>query len=266
MNHIDPLQFVFERLGCTNPAKVALFFWDEVKEWPSGALDNLVASGLLQPAQPMTSIECDGCEKRCIDKPVVVYPAQEDKPGRAFIACDEREGMGRIRVSFERLKQWQCSADGVCKFVTASLGLRHGNKHRTASADFLVIGMASGNKRSQMLGLQTDGELMLVAGSSKFLLADLIDYRDGAYTVDAVRVRQLIDSATTADKRYTPGNAKREARKLDTQATYKDWQKAYRDLTKKRPNMPETWYANQIAKLPVAKGRSAGTIKKNMQP
>jgi hypothetical protein len=28
--------------------------------------------------------------------------------------------------------------------------------------------------------------------------------------------------------------------------------------------MPETWYAQQIAKLPVAKGRSAGTIKKNM--
>ena len=81
---------------------------------------------------------------------------------------------------------------------------------------------------------------------------------------NASQQQRTCDAATTADNRYTPSNAKREARKVDTQAMYKDWQKAYRDLVKKRPNMPETWYATQIAKLPVAKGRSAGTIKKNM--
>ena len=80
----------------------------------------------------------------------------------------------------------------------------------------------------------------------------------------SVLAGQLVDAATTADNRYTPSNAKREARKVDTQAMYKGWQKAYRELVKKRPNMPETWYAQQIAKLPVAKGRNAGTIKKNM--
>jgi hypothetical protein len=106
----------------------------------------------------------------------------------------------------------------------------------------------------------------LKAGGSAVPLADLVAYRAGAYSLDSARVGQLVDAATTADNRYTPSNAKREARKVDTQAIYKGWQKAYRELVKKRPNMPKTWYANQIAKLPVAKGRSAGTIKKNMLP
>jgi hypothetical protein len=38
-------------------------------------------------------------------------------------------------------------------------------------------------------------------------------------------IRQLVDSATTADNRYTPTNARREVRKLDTQAMYESWQK-----------------------------------------
>lgn len=195
-NHVNPLHAILERLGCAESSKGAFFPWDEVKNWPSGVLDVLVANGLLQPAQPAAAIECDGCEENCINKPVVVYPSQEDKPGRAFIVCDEHDDMGRIHVSFDRMRQWQCSVDAVCSFVAASLGLRHGNKRRPTSADFLEIGMATGDKRSQMLCLQTDGELLLVAGSSKVPLADLIEYHDGAYSVNASMVRLLVDAGT----------------------------------------------------------------------
>ena len=78
-------------------------------------------------------------------------------------------------------------------------------------------------------------------------------------------IRQLVDAATTADNRYTPSNAKREARKLDTQAMYERWRKEYRALKKSRPNMSDVWYSQQIAKMPIAMGRNAGTIKKNMK-
>lgn len=253
---------MLERLGCADPVKGAFFFWDEVKNWPAGTLEVLLISGLLRTAQPMTSIECDGCEENCI-MPLVVYPAQEDKPGRAFIACDKRDDMGRVSVGFDRLRQWQCNTDAVCGFVAASLGLRRSVK-RAASVDLFEIGIATGNKRSQMLCLQANGVLTLVAGSNSLPLTELIKYHDGAYSLDAVMVRQLVDAATTADNRYTPSNAKREARKLDTQARYASWQKAYRELKKKRPNMPEIWYSKQIEKMEIAKGRDASTIKKHM--
>lgn len=263
ISHIAPLQVVLERLGYADPAKGVFFFWDEVKDWPAGALELLVARGFLQPAQPMTSIECDGCEEKCI-RPVVVYPAHEDKPGRAFVNCEQRDDMGRISVSFDRMKQWRGSVDSVCGFVAGCLELRRSDK-RAVSVGLLEIGVAKGEKRSQMLCLQVNGVLDLVAGNNSVPLVGLIEHYDGGYSLDIVMIRQLVDAATTADNRYTPSNAKRESRKLDTQAMYVDWQKAYRELRKKHKDKSDTWCSQQIEKMNIAKGRDAGTIRKHMK-
>ena len=215
---INPLQIVLQRVGRADPVVGAFFFWDEVKDWPAGILDILITSRLLQPAQPMDIIECDGCEEKCI-MPVTVYPAGGDKPGRAFITCDKHEDMGRIKVSFDRMRRWRCSIGAVRSFIAAILGLRLSDK-RTSTSNLLEIGIATGNKRSQMLCLQTDGELSLTAGNSQIPLAELIVYQEGSYSLDGRIIRQLVDTSTTADDRYTPSNTKREARKLDTQAMY----------------------------------------------
>jgi len=79
-------------------------------------------------------------------------------------------------------------------------------------------------------------------------------------------IRQQVDAATTADNRYTPTTARREARKLDTQAMYESWRKEYRALKKSRPKMSDVWYSRQIAKLEIAEGRDADTIRKHMKP
>jgi hypothetical protein len=73
------------------------------------------------------------------------------------------------------------------------------------------------------------------------------------------------DSSTTADERYTPSKARIEARKLDTQAMYASWQKAYRASREKRPDMGDVWYSQQIAKTDIANGRDAETIRKRMK-
>ena len=263
--HINPLQIVLERVGSADLVKGAFFYWDEVSDWPVGTLELLKVNGLLKPAQPMKTIVCDGCEENC-DMPVVVYPTQEDKPGRAFVLCDKPVDLGRIHVSFERMRQWRCTLDAVCKFVAANLGLQLNNKH-VANTNLWEIGIFRGEKRSQMLCLQASGSLELVAGDNKLPLIDLIEYRDGAYSLDSLLVRQLVDAATTADNRYTPSNARREAGKLDTQAMYEAWQKEYRSLIKTRPNQSDVWYSQQIAKnKTIANDRSAGTIKKHMKP
>ena len=46
---------------------------------------------------------------------------------------------------------------------------------------------------------------------------------------------------------------------------YEDWQKAYRDLTKRCRNMSDVWYSQQIAKRDIAAGRSAETIRRHMR-
>lgn len=116
-----------------------------------------------------------------------------------------------------------------------------------------------------MLCLQVDGGLSLAAGNNGVPLAELVGFRDGEYSVDAAVIRKLVDAATTADSRYTSSNARREARKLDTQATYESWRKAYRDLKKQRRSMSDVWYSQKIAKLDIAARRDAETIRKHMK-
>jgi len=69
----------------------------------------------------------------------------------------------------------------------------------------------------------------------------------------------------TGETSYGRSNSRRDARKLDTQAKYKNWQKAYRELKKGHPNMSDVWYSQRIAKLDVAKGQSAETVRKHMK-
>lgn len=263
-NYINPLQVVLERVGSADPVKGAFFFWDEVNSWPADTLALLKENGLLKPAQPVKTLVCDGCEENC-DMPVVIYPAQKNRPARAFVECDKRDDIGRVRVNVDRMTQWRCTIDAVCSFIASSLALRRSDR-RVVVADLWEIGVAKGLKRRQMLCLHAGGGLVLVAGGNKLPLIDLIEFRDGAYLLDNLLVGQLVDAATTADNRYTPSNARREAGKLDTQAMYEAWQKEYRRLIKISPNHSVTWYSQQIAKnKTIANGRSAGTIKKNMK-
>ena len=196
--------------------------------------------------------------------PVHIIPAKENLSARAFISCDKRSDISRITVSLAKLNQWQSTIDFVCKFIANSLELRQSSQS-TDNPNLINIGIVTGNKRSQMLCLEADGALSLVAGNSRLPLIELIGYRDGAYSLDAAMIRQLVDSATTADNRYTPSNARREARKLDTQAIYESWQKEYRALKRKYPNKSDSWYSRKIAKMDIANGRSDESIRKNMK-
>jgi hypothetical protein len=76
-----------------------------------------------------------------------------------------------------------------------------------------------------------------------------------------------VDSSLSqsGDNRHKPTTARREARKLGTQAKYKSWQREYRSLKKNRPDMSDVWYSQQIAKMVIGKGSSAETIRKRMK-
>ncbi len=253
---------LLERVG-SSAAKAILINEYELVCWPDEAVAALKTQKLLTKAKPATSAICPGCERECV-MPVHIVPAHENLPARAFISCDKRSDISRVTVSLAKLNQWQCTIDFVCKFIANSLELRQSSQS-TDNPNLIHIGIVKGNKRSQMLCLEADGVLSLIAGGSRLPLTELIEYHAGAYSLDVAMIRQLVDSATTADNRYTPSNAKREARKLDTQAMYENWQKEYRTLKKKRRGMSEVWYSQQIARMEIANGRSAETIRKNMK-
>ena len=189
--------------------------------------------------------------------------ARGNAPAMSFVVCDQRSDTNRVAIPAARLAQWRSDAEAVCGIVAANLRLRPSTQ-QPSEPGLLPIGMARGHKRTQMLCLRVQGPLALVVGAGAMPLADVVSFEDGSFTVDQRVVTQLVDAATTADPRHTPSTVRREASKMDTQAKYSVWQKEYRALKKRRPNMTDVWYSEQIAKSPAGENRSASTIKKHM--
>lgn len=261
MKAIDALIELFDRVGACQGD--AVFVNDEdLLQCPKAATKAMKSQKLIVKARPASSTVCQGCERDCV-MPVHSLSATTGKTS-SFIVCDKRSDVNRVPIPAERLTQWQCKADLVCRFISTSLALRQPVKKADDGGRW-EIGMVSGDKRSQMLCLEASGKLTLIAGGSIVPLAEFIEYHDGAYVLDDAQIRHLVDSATTADDRYTPSNARREARKLDTKAMYESWRKVYRELRREKPGMSDVWYSLKIAKMDIAKGRDADTIRKHMK-
>lgn len=250
------------RVGAVRGA--AVFISDyELNQWPAEAVAAMKSQGLLVKAGPPSRVVCPGCERDCV-MPVDTVLRKSDGKANSFVVCNKRSDTGRVPISADRLIQWQCYAEAACKFIAKSLAIRESGTHAPTEARW-EIGIAKGAKRSQMLCLIANDDLRLVAGDRNLSLLELVDYHEGVYLLDADAVRQLVDSSNTADKRYTPTQTRRAARKLDTQAMYESWQKEYRRMLKDNPNKRDTWYAAQIAKMDIAQGKSAEYIRKNMK-
>ena len=164
---------------------------EELTHWPPAAVAAMKLQKLLTAARPAISAECHGCERACV-MPVHTV----SRPGgiaASFVVCDKRSDTSRVVIPPERLLQWRCDADAICGFVAASLGLRPSDQ-RSADAAVRTIGMARGDKRSQMLALRLQGGLMLVTGSQAIPLVDLVDFQDGSFVVDAAWVQYSLVS------------------------------------------------------------------------
>jgi hypothetical protein len=250
------------RVGASNGSTV-LINTQELNQWPAAAVSALKSQNLLLKARPATSVVCPGCEEEC-SMPVETR-TRANAPATFFVVCDKRSDTSRVAIAAAQLAQWRCDAQAVRGFVAASLGLRETIAPST-EPDLLPVGVARGNKRTQMLCLRSQGVLVLVAGESSLPLAGVVAFEDSRFVLDALMIRHMVDAATTADPRHTPSTVKREASKIDTQAMYAVWQKAYRALCKKSPGKSDVWYSQQIAKSSKDNplGRDASTIKKHM--
>ena len=249
------------RAGARN-GMAPLINTEELNQWPVAAVAAMKIQNLLVKARPAKSVVCPGCEQEC--SMAVNTVTRPNAPATSFVVCDKRSDINRVPILGARLAQWRCDAQAVCGFVAASLGLVQ-TTVQPSDAGLLPIGMARGNKRTQMLSLRVHGHLALVVGTDAMPLEDLIGFENGGFTLDHAVIHQMVDAATTADPRHTPSAAKREARKIDTQAMYATWQKAYRALLKKSPGKSDVWYSQQIAKADKVHVRDPSTIKKHMK-
>ncbi|MFQ5643984.1 MAG: hypothetical protein ACE5FQ_09815 [Thiogranum sp.] len=251
-----------ELLQCLGNDGDTVIPWEQVRRWPKGAMDTFRNAGWLKEGDLAETVVCSGCEESCT-MPVEVFPADDGKGIVAFVACEIRN-FGRVKIPPAHLQQWRLTQGQLAQWIADTLALRFSGR-RLDGENLLELGLFSGGKRAQMLCLYDDGELALVAGSNRIPLVDAILYIDGALTLDADLIRQLVDTSTTGDPRYTPNTARREVRKLETAAMHEQWRKEYRALKKANPEKSDKWCSIRISKMEIAGGAAPETIRKQMK-
>lgn len=237
---------------------------EELAEWPKESVAALKTQGLLSRDRHPPNVICPGCEEACA-MPVENPPADEGKGRGAFVVCDKRDDINRVAISRDLLIQWRCSVEQVVQFIADQLGVRRTGQ-RSSQPQLWPVGVAGGNMRHQMLCLGIEhAELVVKCGQSYVPLVDLIKYKASKYGLIREWIHDLVDRSDSADPRYTPNQDRREAGKMETEARYEAWRQAYARLKEERPGMSDVWYSRQIAKLPIADGKNAETIRRRLK-
>ncbi len=216
---------------------------------------------LLSNSNDAQSLECQGCEHRCF----MPVESTDDKK-RAFIVCDhidKQNEMGRISVPLERLRQWKTSPKHFAMVVMNLLGLE-GEPQAEKNGSSYKLGMLKSKSGRRWVSLMVS-PLSIVINQHATAVGDVLYIHNNELTIDREGIDELLNKPTRNAKNHAPNIDKREARKQATQAMYQDWKDAYLASLKKHPKKSDTWHSQQIAKLPIAQGKSSETIRKNMK-
>ncbi len=263
MTENDLLEMILDRLGRSEITN-AVFGTDETATWPLSLLDTFTESRLLRPTKAAQVITCDGCEQYC-PMPVTVLPAESTRPARSFIACDKRDDIGRVPVDLKRLEQWEINGSLLAKTLSSLMAFDKTVKEESKGKRW-TLGTVKGKERKSQLVLNVENGVFIEVAGHDVALGDVLSLKNGTLTVDRDELLRLVDKplaeGVSAGKTSTTRN---ESRKQASQKRYAAWKKAYKELKRKRSNMSDVWYSQQIEKMDIAENRDAETIRKHMK-
>lgn len=262
MTLAEVLQEILQRFG---PEGDTVLAWAQVWRWPKGAIEALREAGWVVPIAAATMVECSGCEENCF-KPVHVRPGRNGQPARAYVACDEPPAMGRVKIHLSRLKQWQVTDAQLARWLTGVLGLK-GKPERDQASGVFTLGNLQGKKRLGALKFDPASPASLKVSGHAILLSEVVNFEGNRPSIDRAKLLYVVDLPPVSEtaERYQSSTARRDKRKLTTQALHQRWQKAYRSLKRKHQGKSDVWCSLQIAKTYTAEGRTAETIRRYMK-
>jgi DNA-binding CsgD family transcriptional regulator len=79
---------------------------DEIRDWPEGKFEELLAGGILQEIEHGTTVVCDQCDERCCIEPQRRTDPQTGRTIGIHICTREAAG-GRIEIDLDRLRRWR---------------------------------------------------------------------------------------------------------------------------------------------------------------
>jgi hypothetical protein len=139
-------ELILNRFAAIGRDGAEILSTEELAAWPQGDVAVLKRLNLLKKAAPAKIIECTGCEEACL-MPVNVYPTQNGRAARIFIACDKREDTGRILIDPADLEQWQIDVGRFVSLLASALGTDYVPDEIVTKQVFYLGALAINRKR-----------------------------------------------------------------------------------------------------------------------
>lgn len=98
----------------------SLFDHSEVSRWPTGALDDLLRSHLVRPAQTGLTAPCPHCDDGHVESVTVVAPSDDTEKPRCFISCPESL---KVEVTEAMCRGWSVDLDGLAVTLASALAV-----------------------------------------------------------------------------------------------------------------------------------------------
>lgn len=114
----DPLPSILRRLDWLEDSA---YPFDELKRWPPGALDRLLAAGIIRETNPAREVTCGNCADGCLITPDIV---KDQRTGQMVCTgwCHDPEDGGLVTFSIDRLRLWEPHFEGLASHVARALG------------------------------------------------------------------------------------------------------------------------------------------------
>jgi len=111
---------LFRLLLLAADAPGSLFDQSEVSRWPKGALNDLLKSHLVRPAQMGLTAPCPHCDDRHVETVTVVAPSDDTDKPRYFIWCPDSL---KVEVTEQMCRGWEVDLDGLASALATALGV-----------------------------------------------------------------------------------------------------------------------------------------------
>lgn len=183
------LQELVQRLTREDDTIVA---WEQVRDWPAGAIQAFEETGWLTRIPAATTLECPGCEHQCF-MPVHLFFGDNKREPRAYVACDRRDDIGRVKIPLPRLQRWQITATQVACWIAGALGFE-GQPERDQKSGRFVLGTFKGKKLLGRVEFDPADPVLRVGDLSVRLIDAMTITRGRPRLLQAV-VRKLVDGA-----------------------------------------------------------------------
>jgi hypothetical protein len=111
---------LFRLLLVAADAPGSLFDHAEVSRWPKGALDDLMRSHLVRPAQTGLTAPCPHCDDGHVETVTVVESADDTEKPRYFICCPESL---KVEIDEAMCRGWAVDLDGLGAALASALAV-----------------------------------------------------------------------------------------------------------------------------------------------